>query len=1145
MAFLDIVRDAKAHLQENGRVSIRALRREFGMDDETLEELIEELVEVQRTAERDGNVLVWSADLGRSAPTADTPPVVVERVPRAYTPKHLADKILHSKSALEGERKQVTVMFADVKGSMELAEQLDPEEWHRILERFFEILTEGIHRFEGTVNQYTGDGIMALFGAPIAHEDHAQRACYAALHLRDAVRAHAAEVRARHGVPFGVRIGLNSGTVVVGKIGDDLRMDYTAQGHTVGLAQRMEAFAESGHIVLSEHTARLVDGYFDLQDLGPSAIKGVREPVGLFDLEGVGRFRTRLDQSRARGLSTFVGRDDDMALIEAAFERAQSGHGQVMGVVADAGTGKSRLCAEFIDRVRAKGLPVLEGRGVAHGKSIPMLPMLEVWRSFYGIDEDDSPEETRAKIAGRLLLMDESFRETLPIQFDLFGVPDPANPSPAMDAEQRQKQLHKVVKRVLHDPSYQGGGRVVLLEDLHWFDGASDSFLETFVESIPATRDLWLLNFRPEYQASWMQKSYYHHLPLQPLGEEAIRALLRDQLGEDPSVAALPQIIHERTEGNPFFIEEVIQSLVENGQLAGTRGSYRLTTAIDALQVPASVQALLSARIDRLGEREKEVLQTAAVIGKIFSESLLVRVVKNVASDGEMDIGEALSALVAAEFIFEAALYPQLEYSFKHPLTQEVAAGSQLRDRRVRVHAEVARVLEETSSNLDERAGEIAEHWSEAEDAAQAATWHRRAAEWAGLSDPREAMRHWRSVRELVARIDDSSDRRALALEACNQILSFGWRMGGTEEEVAALFEEGRGLAEQAEDSSALPLLVGQYGLVRYSVTGSARDYVTYGEEAATLVETNENASLRVAIWTFPAFGNWIAGDGRRCIYWSERVLEEVGSDGVLGREFTGYSPRVAMLHAHTMGMMNLGHLAEAESECREAQRVALDLGEHEVLTWLRFAEADIAHTSGDRNLGLERAGQTIELAEELDNEGARVCAHAALGVANLMRGDAAAALEALRESVAISRDRQALVALRPRILTWVAEAEIALGERASAVAAAREAIDLADSGGVLYYGANARLTLAEMLLATDGDVPRREIESALDRAEELIESIAGRSLSPRILEIRGRLAVALDDVTAADRAFQKAVDVYREIGAKGHAERLAREIDS
>jgi class 3 adenylate cyclase len=368
----------------------------------------------------------------------------------------------------------VTVLFADVKGSLELAEQLDPEEWHRILERFFEILADGVHRFEGTVNQYTGDGIMALFGAPIAHEDHAQRACFASLHLRDAVRAYANEVRVRHGVPFGVRIGLNSGEVVVGKIGDDLRMDYTAQGHVVGLAQRMEALAESGHIALSEHTARLVEGYFQLQDLGRVQVKGAREPIGLFDLAGVGRFRTRLDRSRARGLSAFVGRDRDMAFLEAALERARSGGGQVVGVVAEAGTGKSRLCAEFLDGCRARGIPVLEAQGVAHGKTIPMLPMLELWRAFYGIAEGDGPEAARAKIAGRLLLMDEGYREALPFVFDLFGVPDPANPSPPIDPEQRQKRLHAVARRVLADPAYGGGTRVTLFEDLHWFDGASE-----------------------------------------------------------------------------------------------------------------------------------------------------------------------------------------------------------------------------------------------------------------------------------------------------------------------------------------------------------------------------------------------------------------------------------------------------------------------------------------------------------------------------------------------------------------------------------------------------------------------------------------------------------------------------------------------
>src|SRR5262245_4878463 len=469
----------------------------------------------------------------------------------------LAEKIRQAKATVEGARKQVTVLFADVKGSMELAEQLDPEAWAQIMQRFFRIFCDGIERFEGFVDKFTGDGGMALFGAPIAHEDHAQRACYAALHLRDATRTYASEVSAQHGMPFAVRIGLNSGEVVVGRIGDDLHMEFTAQGHVVGLAQRMEARAESGHICLSEHTARLVEGYFHLQDLGRITVKGVSEPVRLFELEAVGSFRTRFDRSRARGLSAFVGRDREMAALDAALERARGGHGQVVGVVAEAGTGKSRLCAEFVESCRARGIPILEGRGVAHGKAIPMLPMLEMWRAFYEIGDGDGPETTRAKIAGRLLQMDESFREVLPFVFDLFGVPDPAHPSPAIDPEQRQKRVHGVLKRILHDPAYRGL-RVILLEDLHWFDGASAAYLETTVDSMPATHDLLLVTFRPEYQARWIQRSYYQQLPLQPLDPEALRALLRDLLGVDPSVAALPEIIHARTKGNPFFIEEVV-----------------------------------------------------------------------------------------------------------------------------------------------------------------------------------------------------------------------------------------------------------------------------------------------------------------------------------------------------------------------------------------------------------------------------------------------------------------------------------------------------------------------------------------------------------------------------------------------------------
>src|SRR5215468_6199955 len=339
---------------------------------------------------------------------------------RATTPSPahaplLAEKIRQAKTTVEGERKQVTVLFVDVKGSMELAERLDPEAWSQIMQRFFRIFCDSIERFEGFVDKFTGDGGMALFGAPIAHEDHAQRACYAALHLRDAIRAYASEVRAQHDMPFAVRIGLNSGEVVVGRIGDDLHMEFTAQGHVVGLAQRMEAAAESGHICLSEHTARLVEGYFQLQDLGRIRVKGVSEPVRHFDLEAVGSFRTRFDRSRARGLSAFVGRDREMAALDAALEHARSGSGQVVGVVGEAGTGKSRLCAKFVERCRARGILISKGHGFSDDKAMPMLPMLEMCLTLYEIDYNYGPETTRARIAGRLLRMDETFREVLPL----------------------------------------------------------------------------------------------------------------------------------------------------------------------------------------------------------------------------------------------------------------------------------------------------------------------------------------------------------------------------------------------------------------------------------------------------------------------------------------------------------------------------------------------------------------------------------------------------------------------------------------------------------------------------------------------------------------------------------------------------------
>jgi class 3 adenylate cyclase len=499
---------------------------------------------------------------------------------RAYAPDHLVEKIRAGQRRLAGERKHVTVLFADVTGSMALAESVDAEAWQRIMDRFFALLCDGVHRFEGTVNKFTGDGIMALFGAPIAHEDHARRACYAALHLSDELAAYAAELRRESGLNFSVRMGLNSGEVVVGTIGDDLQLDYTAIGHTVGLAERIESLAEPGQAYLTEHTARLVGGFFGLRDLGTFGLKGVREPARVFRLEGTGPLRTPLDVAGARGFSRFVGRRDELAALEAALAAALEGRGAVVGVVGEPGVGKSRLCHELVEGCRARGIAVFEGHGVSHGRRIPLLPILELIRGSIGITEQHSEQATREKIAGRLLLLDDAFREDLPLVFDFLGVPDPERPPPRMDPEARQRQLFAIGRRLIQARARREPA-VHLLEDLHWFDEVSEAYLENNIEAVPGTRTLVLTTFRPRYHARWMGDSFYRQVALAPLGEEAADELVRDLLGADPSLDGLADRIRERAGGNPFFIEEVVQALAEGGALEGERGVYRLGSEID------------------------------------------------------------------------------------------------------------------------------------------------------------------------------------------------------------------------------------------------------------------------------------------------------------------------------------------------------------------------------------------------------------------------------------------------------------------------------------------------------------------------------------------------------------------------------------
>ncbi|MBI2532469.1 MAG: AAA family ATPase, partial [Deltaproteobacteria bacterium] len=596
--------------------------------------------------------------------------------PESYIPKHLAEKILTSKSALEGERKQVTVLFADMKGSMELLADRDPEDARKILDPVLEHMMEAVHRYEGTVNQVMGDGIMALFGAPLAHEDHAVRACYAGLRMQESVNRYGDEVRRSHAAVIKIRVGLNSGEVVVRAIGSDLHMDYTAVGQTTHLAARMEQIADPGAIVITPDTLALAEGYVQVKSLGPVNVKGMNEPVEVHEVTGAGLARSRLQAAAARGLTRFVGRDAETEQLRKALEQARGDHGQVVGVVGEPGVGKSRLFFEFIHSHRTQGWLILESGSVSYGKATPYLPVIDLLKAYFKIQDRDDQREIREKVTGKLLTLDKSLESTLPAFMALLDVPVDDPTWQVLDPLQRRQQTLGAVKRLLLRES-QVQPLILLFEDLHWIDSETQAMLESLVESLPTSRLLLLVNYRPEYQHGWANKTYYSQLRLDPLPPESAAEILNSVLGNDHGLQSLKELLIERTEGNPFFLVESVRTLVETRVLAGERGNYHLEKKLERTQVPATVQAVLAARIDRLPLEEKQLLQSAAVIGKDVPFFLLQAIAK--LSDEELRRG--LTHLQSAEFLYETSLFPDLEYTFKHALTHEVAYGSLLHER--------------------------------------------------------------------------------------------------------------------------------------------------------------------------------------------------------------------------------------------------------------------------------------------------------------------------------------------------------------------------------------------------------------------------------------------------------------------------------
>ena len=794
--------------------------------------------------------------------------------PESYTPRHLAEKILTAKGALEGERKQVTVLFADLKGSMQLLADRDPEEARALLDPVLERMMEAVHFYEGTVNQVMGDGIMALFGAPVAHEDHAVRACYAAVRMQRRVNLYADEIQRDGGTPVQIRAGLNSGEVVVGAIGSDLRMDYTAVGQTTHLAARMEQMAKPGSTLVSGDTLRLAEGYVQVRPLGAMSVKGLAAPTPVYELTGTVPTRSRLQASAARGLTRFVGREGELQQLAQALEHAAAGHGQAVAVVGEAGLGKSRLAWEFMRSHRTHGWLVLESGSVSYGKATPYLPVIELLKAYFRIQERDDPRAIRERVAGKLLMLDRTLEPLLTPLLALLDVPVEDAAWDGLDRPQRRQRTLDAVKQLLLRES-QVQPLLVLFEDLHWLDAETQAFLDGLVESLPTARVLLLVNYRPEYEHTWGRKTYYLQLRIDPLPPQSADALLTALLGEDRTLDPLKRALVERTEGNPFFLEESVRTLVETQALVGERGAYRLTKTPDAWQIPATAQAILAARIDRLAPEDKRLLQAAAVIGKDVPFALL----QAVADVSEDALRRGLGHLQAAEFLYETSLFPDLEYTFKHALTHEVAYGSLLQDRRRALHARIVDAIETLhAERLIEHTERLAHHAFRGELWDKAAAYLRQAGAKAfARSANREAVAHLEQALTALSHRPESRETLEQGVDVRLALRNALWPLGGFEAGLGHLGDAER-LATVLGDRRRLGWIAAY--LAEYTrMTGHAADAPAFAQRALAIGEELEDLPLRVAANYYLGTSYFVAGDYRRGDEFFPRILEILAGD--------------------------------------------------------------------------------------------------------------------------------------------------------------------------------------------------------------------------------------------------------------------------
>jgi predicted ATPase/class 3 adenylate cyclase len=1061
---------------------------------------------------------------------------------KTVVPKHLAEKILASRRFIEGERKQVTVLFADIRGSTSLIEKLDPEEVRKHFDPILHVMMDAVHRYEGTVNQVLGDGIMALFGAPLAHEDHAVRACYAALAMQDGMRRYADKLTAKHDA-LKIGIGINSGEVVVRSITNDLNIDYAALGHTTHLAARMEELAGGGSIMLTADTLREVEGFVEVHPLGALQVKGFSSSVEVFELVGATGARNRLQAAAARGLSTFVGRRAEIDAFQRFTAQADSGRGQVLALVGEAGMGKSRLVREFIQQYLPSGWKVMEASSVSYGKATPFFPVTEMLRNYFQISIGEESPSIQAKIVAQMLDLDGGLCDATPPILALMDVMPQVETRNlddgrrhldghprvveaiavfnSLEPQAKRSQIFQALRHLLLRES-ERQPLLVVFEDLHWIDSETQSFLDVLVECLPLAQIYLLVNYRPGYTHTWASKDYYDRVRVDPLSSAGANELVESLLGNHEDLTSLKELLIKRTEGNPFFVEEIVRSLAETGVLIGTRGAYRAGATVESIRIPSTVRTVLADRVDRLPSVEKQLLQTAAVIGVIVPFNLL----RTVTGLPETQLSEYIADLQASEFLYESNLFPELEYTFKHALTNEVVYNALLHERRTALHANIVDALEEMArDNPAEHYEALAHHAFQSELWEKAVRYLQRAgAKAMSRSAFLEAAADCERALAALTHLPESQERLVqqidLHLEARNVLFLLG-DSARVSEHLHSAETLVQTLGDEQRTARVLNFLNGYYGLA-----GDPERAIEIGRRTLALTATGNDPALGAVAQYYTGVAYKQMGQYGPAIEILRRGIRSV--DGDLRHERFGTAAVLSVTcRSHLVQCLAaIGQFSEGVCHAEEGIRIAEEANHAVGLIHILCSLGVLHLTKGD----LDRAISTLE-------RGLDICRSAnipvyvplvssRLGLAYANSGRISEAIPYLERGVEdfASAGRVAFLSLS---IIWLSEGYLLSGRVEEAHAQAQRALDLSRKHREQGHAAWGLKLLGDIALRHD-PLEAAEAETCYRQALAVSEELGVRPLQAHCYFGLGHVHAALGSLDQARRELSAAVDLYR-----------------